>query len=520
MFFWRETPVIKALCVIGTLVLLSARLGYAETEEQRLTCFFYDRTDPHDGVGTFSPTLPSIFAKGLADEDIYLEGLTRDGFFKVSRIKGMVEGFFGMRLVANYENSDALAHAFCKRGLKIAFPDSYENKALMHVAVKSSFLSFKHSPAVFRHHHSDQIKKLDKLVVFGDSLSDQGNLKSLLRIFPKDPYFAGRFSNLYNWVDYLQQMTDISVQNWAVGGAVSSQFLDLEFNNKTLFEKLKRRARALASGSVNKAIKRYQKKSLQDGRIFDADSTLFSIWIGGNDYVSIIETDTDADIFLDLPNDQRIGSEMVIRRITKNIVSNIKSLYELGARNFIVGNLPDLGKAPMILDNTSYHKNVYQDHQQKIFFLSQRMTEITNRHNEMLKNQLRKLKQKLANIEIIFVDAFDGLSNVSHAISLEDNISPFNYDLNHGLMKIFTDNGQTIAINTACYLAGGLLPDNSQICSEPDKTLFWDVIHPTSYGHCLIAAIMHRAASEANVLGVSSMNDYLKLCRPELARLD
>lgn len=47
--------------------------------------------------------------------------------------------------------------------------------------------------------------RFERLVVFGDSLSDNGNALFLDPLFfmpPTPPYFNGRFSNGLNWVDY------------------------------------------------------------------------------------------------------------------------------------------------------------------------------------------------------------------------------------------------------------------------------------------------------------------------------
>eukprot|EP00983_Pelagomonas_calceolata_P073685 1152229-Pelagomonas_calceolata.AAC.5 len=62
-----------------------------------------------------------------------------------------------------------------------------------------------HEPAAFN------------LLIFGDSLSDTGNLFALTQDTP-DPevYFQGRFSNGYIWPDYLDASTKGSVRSWAV----------------------------------------------------------------------------------------------------------------------------------------------------------------------------------------------------------------------------------------------------------------------------------------------------------------
>jgi phospholipase/lecithinase/hemolysin len=67
------------------------------------------------------------------------------------------------------------------------------------------------------------------LVVFGDSLSDNGNTFAAAGL-PKSPYYNGRWTNGPNWVDYFSQFVGISDvtaflqnrgTNFAVGGSTS-----------------------------------------------------------------------------------------------------------------------------------------------------------------------------------------------------------------------------------------------------------------------------------------------------------
>src|SRR5437588_8056906 len=60
--------------------------------------------------------------------------------------------------------------------------------------------------------------KYRRLVVFGDSLSDNGNLFALTG-FPPAPYYMGRFSNGPVWVEDLAQYLDVPLDDYAFGGA-------------------------------------------------------------------------------------------------------------------------------------------------------------------------------------------------------------------------------------------------------------------------------------------------------------
>jgi|GEM_PF-5553043 len=499
------------ICALVIHFATSAQL--APFEEQRLACFFYDREDPHGDVTFLTPGLQWVWARGLAKEEIFINGENRDGFLKANAVKGKTQGWFGQRLVANYDNSHVLALAFCIRGLQHVFPETYKNKEIVHMGTKRSFLSIVHYPVTFKYDQSQFIKEADKLVVFGDSLSDQGNLKKWLRIFPRLPYFAGRFSNEQIWVDYLARMTGIAVQNFAVGGSVAAMLTDPFSKQRTFLERAKKRARAFASGSIAKEISRYERNSLGEKSILDPKSTLFAVWIGGNDYIYLIESDKDVDIFLDHASDERIGSNLVIEKVTDNIIENIEKLYDLGARKFLVGNIPDMGKLPWILDNTSYHKGQTESRQQTIFTLSNKMTKITTNHNDVLKKKLDAFSLLHADSQLVFMDVFTGFSHASHAVNLEDGLSPFDYGLDQSFVQEVRGERDAILVNKACYHT----PANAykkQICIKPSRALFWDGVHPSTFGHCLISSHIHKAAAEHGLMAASSLSNYLDLCKP------
>jgi outer membrane lipase/esterase len=60
---------------------------------------------------------------------------------------------------------------------------------------------------------------IDRIVAFGDSYADDGNLFELLGIPRPAVYANGRFSNGTNFVDTLSQILAVPVDNFAIGGA-------------------------------------------------------------------------------------------------------------------------------------------------------------------------------------------------------------------------------------------------------------------------------------------------------------
>ncbi len=140
-----------------------------------------------------------------------------------------------------------------------------------------------------------------EIYFFGDSLSDTGNRCSLLLGFG---YAPGRCSNGAVWSDllaeelgFLAEPSFLGGNNFSVGGDTTTE-LDLQITT-------------FAIQLFNQA---------------DPDA-LYVVWIGGNDV-------------LDLPvaADAMAGS-------VDNVVAGIERLRDLGARRFLVPNLPDIGRA-------------------------------------------------------------------------------------------------------------------------------------------------------------------------------
>jgi phospholipase/lecithinase/hemolysin len=183
-----------------------------------------------------------------------------------------------------------------------------------------------------------------RLVVFGDSLSDIGNSFALTnRLVPLGPPagaygetfdptgplgpFLGRFTDGQNWVDYFpgiaqqfgvhispvtayqQNPSNDSATDFAVGGATSA---DLNVINGAL-------------GGLLSQISNYGTYIKSHG---NAANDLCVIWIGANDF------DFSAQI---KPADT-----------VANIEDAIAKLSRAGAKNFVVATLPDIALTPRV----------------------------------------------------------------------------------------------------------------------------------------------------------------------------
>ncbi len=66
-----------------------------------------------------------------------------------------------------------------------------------------------------------QSNRISKVIAFGDSLSDTGNIfnASQWRFPNPDSWFLGHFSNGFVWTEYLAQGLNVPLYNWAVESA-------------------------------------------------------------------------------------------------------------------------------------------------------------------------------------------------------------------------------------------------------------------------------------------------------------
>ena len=154
------------------------------------------------------------------------------------------------------------------------------------------------------------------LVVFGDSLSDNGNLFALTKnTYPPTPYYQGRFSNGPVAVERLASGLGLSgaqVQNLALGGA-----------------------RTGLTGSGDVAAGKPTGMLTQLAQFGGAPAgALYVVWGGANDMRDGLAAGTQAAV-----------TESMTTAIT-NLATIVGTLHAAGARNFLLPNLPDLGLTP------------------------------------------------------------------------------------------------------------------------------------------------------------------------------
>jgi phospholipase/lecithinase/hemolysin len=295
--------------------------------------------------------------------------------------------------------------------------------------------------------------RYDNLYVFGDSLSDTGNdlvLNKAQRISPAVPpsegshrtYYKGRFSNGAVAVEYLWQ----SIR----GDAKAS--LTPFFSNKGLV--LKGATNFAFGGSTSGYISQTPGQFFVPGVLGQVDlfrivlskqqpqaRTLYLIWTGANDYLAV----TPAQ-----PID-----------VIANITKAVENLYSLGARDFMIPNLPDLGLAPLAGPNSGG------------------LTMLTESHNSLLAEARDDLAARLDGAKIILADMHTATQTMLSGTSTPGRnfvaTPPALATVSPGtgaIDSLFRDPTTCPEVNLNIRTENG-----------SPESYFWDVLHPTTSAH-------------------------------------
>lgn len=206
-------------------------------------------------------------------------------------------------------------------------------------------------------------KPISNVIVFGDSLSDNGNLYVLDQgVRPLAPYYFGRYSNGLLWVEILTESLGLSpshLQDNAIAGA------------KTY---------GLKPPGLRTQIDVYLDKNPNVD-----PHALYIIWSGGDD-------------LLDNPN----GNKTVADKAIEDIQYAINQLAAHGAETILIPNLPDIGTIPYARMLNKVHPK------QKT---AANLTKLSKEYNQHLAILLPEMQDKLS-IKLVTVDVFDLLHNI------------------------------------------------------------------------------------------------------------
>lgn len=215
--------------------------------------------------------------------------------------------------------------------------------------------------------------KIDKLVIFGDSLSDDGNLyqHDPQSFPPSPPYFPGRYSNGPVWVEELARIMGLSITSHKTAGdcVLMKEFSDCAYGGAQVHP---------SDNSIVMQINNYTSQTKNDQ---SKEGHLFVIWGGGNDYFS-----------------GDFSSEAGVDEIANFLREGIQSLISYGAKNILVLNLPDLGKTPLAMQ-------FGPDYAEKI-------SKLTKMHNQKLNDIVDAIKKVNPDIKLIYFDVLSHFDDI------------------------------------------------------------------------------------------------------------
>ncbi|HWL53475.1 MAG TPA: SGNH/GDSL hydrolase family protein [Chthoniobacteraceae bacterium] len=305
------------------------------------------------------------------------------------------------------------------------------------------------------------------LVAFGDSLTDQGNTISYFPP-PGGASLTGYDSNYYNaayntydiaahgrwsdgptWIEYFYG----NLQSGATGAAPVALGLNWGISGTTDISggtNFAYGGSTTATGSTEVFIHNLQHQvsdylsliANSGSALYNApvSTTLYSVWSGGNDAIYWIEDKNNT------PNIADAGTKAA--ESVNHIQTALTTLYDAGARHFLVPNLPDLGKKPnYLIDPTK----------------AALATAFVNAYNGFLEDAILDLETTYTDISITLFDVHAQLN-----LLLADPAA-------YGFLES----------ELPAYVYTGGDP-TSTIVADPTTYVFWDYTHPTTQVHQLL----------------------------------
>lgn len=279
---------------------------------------------------------------------------------------------------------------------------------------------------------------LNGFVIFGDSLSDNGNLyeymKHQLPISP--PYYHGRFTNGPVWIEHLVASyypTDASAHmlNYAFGGSGVAEPDEDDDDDGYPFND---GAMLTLDSQVDSYLLAHDNQA--------NDSSLYVIWTGANNYLA-------------LPDD----IAMEVRFVVAAIRRNAEHLLEKGAKHIMLIGLPDLGRVPMALE----------------FEATDELSQLANTHNAMLEAEVQKLQADYPSIEWIFFP----VNNMFH----EALDYPERYGFTNTTETCYETLASAPSSQSILSMASRIKSESTRNNNICDEYLFFDPVHPSARAH-------------------------------------
>lgn len=315
----------------------------------------------------------------------------------------------------------------------------------------------------------------------GTRLVDLANRVASVPTIPPKPYWRGHFSNGRVWDENLAKSMGLDLQdesqylNRAFGGSWAVTY-DHKFTLWRLIRHPIDSINELINGklvppSLGLVVEAY----LMERRYQANPNTLYFVFSGGNDYINALHYEDNYN-------------ESVMDDYVANIINSInkasQKLLSSGAKHLVLVAMPDVGASPRFNKRADYYI----------------LSDAVRLHNKRLLDLKDELSEAYPKASITYIDT---------ASMLNDAIeNPAKYDLENvtdACTNIVLDNtmyslkpieGHPFANNAVleyvqqyAYRDQSFIADetNFTVCNNPDKYLFWDIIHPTAKVHRVLS---------------------------------
>lgn len=287
---------------------------------------------------------------------------------------------------------------------------------------------------------------LKNMVVFGDSLSDNGNLYEYLkRELPMSPpYFKGRFTNGPVWIELLTAKyypNDVKghLLDYAFGGAGILEGDDSD-DDEVLFT---------LSREIDSYLLSHQNKA--------DESSLYIVWMGSNNYLAIPDDEAQA-----------------LYETNIGIVHDLQRLVDKGAKHIMVVNLPDLGKTPAARD----------------FEAVDLLSSLSEKHNAMLSENIALLKKNNPDVQWLLFDVYQIFNDML--------ASPKDYGFINTTDTCYEE------MMSVRHSSRSILSMVSTVKPKANKDacrgyLFFDPVHPSEVAHKVMAQRTKQMLDEAGI---------------------
>ncbi len=342
----------------------------------------------------------------------------------------------------------------------------------------------------------DDFNNTEQIFVFGDSLSDTGNIRNmsgddLAPFYPTGEHIIGQTSNgLSNgdlWIDKLSEYLELNPRplteftgivgdgiNFAIAGANSD---DSNYNPNLRLNPLD----SNGAGLTEQVEVFDSLTGLINGQVSNPNQSLYTMWIGANDYLSYILNDPEGRNPI-----QQV--KYTVNNISNALKDIINIATELGDENptIMVFNLPDLTLTPLAQNLTIKEQKT--------------LDRLIEQHNQLLEKELRKLGKSYSNVNFIDLDIATEFERILQDVSITNNTEGATQtDIYHGQ---FDDSLTT---------PEGL----NEALEKGESYFFWDSVHPTTLVHSMIGDYVIESLNKWEDYTFYQTISSLKISKPD-----